>query len=94
MLNFNNFAPFPSVSIVDFEQVNVSWAQSLIPLCMHLHLAPEFSIANRGNIFKVIKINTGTIATNKQTTVLTLLTITCSKLTIETLEKGVKYVQG
>ena len=25
MLTLNNFTPFSSISIVDFEQVNVSW---------------------------------------------------------------------
>ena len=67
----------------------------LISLCMHLHLAPESRIGNRDDLLKVSNINTGTTTSNNQTTtVLTQLTITCSKLITETLEKGVIYIQS
>ena len=63
-----------SVSIVDFEQLNVYWVPLSVISVIPLSLSYLFIIASLS--------------------LFVLIVITCSKWTIETLEKGVKYVHS
>ena len=51
------------------------------------------SISSFGNTGNLIQPNVSCIYTLKKSENLSQLTLTCSMLTIETLEKGVEYVQ-
>ena len=70
------FKPFSTVSIVDFEQVNVN--------CVHFFNMRKISLENR-EVIRVILLMGGAFTFE----VITQQTRTCLKSTIETLEKGV-----
>ena len=70
------FKPFSTVSIVDFEQVNVN--------CVHFFNLRKISSENR-KLIRIILLMGGAFTFE----VITQQTSTCLKSTIETLEKGV-----
>ena len=76
LLTMNMFKPFSTVSIVDFEQVNVN--------CVHFFNMRKISSENR-EVIRVILLMGGAFTFE----VITQQTSTCLKSTIETLEKGV-----
>ena len=86
LLILNIFHNFPGVSIVNFEQVNVSWQESLAVVRLEERHNVLLSIYHR-----IIQHHLYVISL---TLISHQLTFTCSKSLIETLEKGVKYVQS
>ena len=76
LLTMNMFKPFSTVSIVDFEQVNVN--------CVHFFNIRKISSENR-EVIRIILLMGGAFTFE----VITQQTSTCLKSTIETLEKGV-----
>ena len=89
------FTPFSSISIVEFDQVNVCCAGTR-------HFSGAFLVAFAQMLLVGKFFLQGSVGKKlgkswekrKAYYVLTQSVYTCSKLTVETLEQGVKYVQS